>query len=90
MSLTEKQIYNRLNKCWEQHYSTYTNEAEWYGVDSPNIWICDIPSRKISVRLTLDLSNKKISIEEREIIHYDKSSPLNVKYGEWKMLQRYW
>lgn len=92
MALTEKQIYNRLNKCWESHYSTCTDEAEWYGqYDGKNIdinvWICDIPSRMISVRLTLDLDTKHICMEQRPIIKYDR---LHSVYGEWKVNQRHW
>lgn len=83
--LSEKQIFNRLCKCWDFYYSAYTSEAEWYGGDIPsNIWICDIPSQMKSVRLTLDLVTKEILVEERKILKYDS---LHSIYSEWVTIQ---
>ena len=92
MALTKKQIYNRLNKCWEWHYSSYTHEAEWYGQYDgkdieENVWICDVPSLMKSVRLTLDLDTKHICMEERKIT---KRDGIRSVYGEWKVNQRHW
>ena len=89
MALTEKQIQKRLEKCWDCNYSRHTSEAEWHGNPEENIWLCDIPSIRKSVRLTLDLDTKYICIEEREIKKYSNIIS-KCQYGEWKIIQKYW
>lgn len=85
--MTEKQIYNKLDRCWEWNFSQYTNEAEWYPDTEKHVWVCDIPSIMKSVRLTLNLDTAAIHIEGRVIV---ERSTVNSKYGEWKTIQEEW
>lgn len=63
--LNEKQIYNRMNQCYEAEYGDYDNEAEWYGNDDPKEWLFYIPSQCINVKLLMIEEEKRIDIYER-------------------------
>jgi len=62
--MNEKQIYRRMNECFESDYKMYDDEAEWYRGDDPKEWKFYIPSEDIDVRLTLDEANKRVLMEE--------------------------
>lgn len=64
MAMTEKQIKRRMDEAWESHYKSYENEAEWYGIDDDHIWVCDIPSKQITVKMELNEAAKRIKISE--------------------------
>ena len=57
MAMTEKQIKRRMDKAWEMFYLTYDMEAEWHGGDDYHIWVCDIPSQNITVKMEMRNSN---------------------------------
>ena len=63
MAMTEQQIKRRMDEAWESHYSPYDTEAEWYGIDDNHVWVCDIPSKQITVKMVLDEDNKVIIYE---------------------------
>lgn len=77
MAMTEKQIYRRMSESWDELYSQYDDEAEWYGNDDSHIWMCDIPSMKITVKMEMDEKHKTIIIYERPY------------YGEWEEVNDY-
>ena len=87
MAMTEKQIKRRMDEAWELHYSSYDAEAEWYGLDDPNIWVCDIPSKQITVKMVLIQESKRVSIYEAPL---QKQSGYNyVRDAEWKVRSHY-
>ena len=89
MAMTRQKIFKLLEKCWDNLYEQHDLEAEWYGGNIPDhIWLCDVPSAKKSIKLTLDIDTKIIKVEEREIIHFDRE-PWKSKYGEWEHVNDY-
>ena len=77
MAMTEKQIYRRMSEAWNELYSQYEDEAEWYGDDNSHIWRCDIPSKGITIKMEMDEKKKIIKIYERPY------------YGEWEKVNSY-
>ena len=64
MAMTEKQIKRRMDEAWEMFYMEYDMEAEWYGTDDSHIWVCDIPSKQITVKIEMNEQQKRIKISE--------------------------
>lgn len=65
MAMTEKQIKRRMDEAWELCYGQeYDMEAEWYGNDDNHIWVCDIPSLNITVKMELQEEFKRVKISE--------------------------
>lgn len=53
MAMTEKQIKRRMDEAWEWHFKGFEDEAEWYGIEDDHVWVCDIPSKQITVKMEL-------------------------------------
>lgn len=81
MAMTEKQIKRRMDEAWELHYKSYDLEAQWYGNDEPNIWVCDIPSKKITVKMELNEKAKTVTIWETTL--EEQSRYDYVRDAEW-------
>ena len=64
MALTDAQIFGRMSDAWNEFYSEYDDEAEWYPVDNTHLWVCDIPSRNITVKLEMNERLKSIKLSE--------------------------
>ena len=64
MAMTEKQIKRRMDEAWELQYKQYNMEAEWYGIDDDHVWVCDIPSKQITIKMVLNEESKRVSIYE--------------------------
>lgn len=65
MAMTKRQIQKRMIEAWGIHYgSRYDTEAEWYGNDDNHIWVCDIPSLNITVKMELQEEFKRVKISE--------------------------
>ena len=87
MAMTEKQIKRRMDEAWEMFYLTYDMEAEWYGGDDYHIWVCDIPSQNITVKMEMDEKQKRIKICEAVM---EKQSRYDyVRETEWKVRHYY-
>ena len=59
--LNEKQIYNRLNRAYENYYGDQDTDG-WYGSDDETEWVFERDGQKH--RLMLDLNTKTITIED--------------------------
>ena len=87
MAMTEKQIKRRMDEAWEMFYKPYDMEAEWYGNDDSHIWVCDIPSQNITVKMEIDETEKRIKICEADL---KKQSRYDyVRETEWKVRHYY-
>lgn len=87
MAMTEKQIKRRMDEAWETFYKPYEMEAEWYGNDDSHIWICDIPSRQVTVKMELNEEHKDIVIYETPL---EKQSRYDyVRETEWEVVHHY-
>lgn len=64
MAMTEKQIKRRMDEAWEMCYKPYDMEAEWYGSEDDHVWVCDIPSLNITVKMELQEEYKRVVISE--------------------------
>ena len=87
MAMTEKQIKRRMDEAWELHYLPHDMEAEWYGLENFHIWVCDIPSKQVTVKMELDEDAKRITIYETPLekqCRYDY-----VRDTEWQVRSRY-
>jgi len=87
MAFSEKQIKRRMDEAWESHYAGYDAEAEWYVNPQPNIWVCHIPSKQITVKMVLFEDRKCVSIYEAPLqkqARYDV-----VRNAEWKIRGHY-
>jgi len=87
MAMTEKQIKRRMDEAWESHYIQYDMEAEWYATDDFHEWICDIPSKQITVKMVLIEDAKRVTIYEAPLEkqrRYDY-----VRETEWKVRGHY-
>lgn len=64
MALTEKQIYNRMNRCYENFLEgdVYQYTDEWYGSDNPLEWVFYRPSNNTTYRMELELETKDIHV----------------------------
>lgn len=60
--MTEKQIYNRLNRCYE-NILIHDPLDEWYGDDDFYIWVFYRPSEDKTFKMVLDTQTKDIRIE---------------------------
>jgi len=87
MAMTEKQIKRRMDEAWELHYSWHEMEAEWYGIEDDHIWVCDIPSEKITVKMELNEEAKRITIYEA-ILEKQRRYDY-VRETEWKVRGHY-
>lgn len=63
--MNEKQIYRRMNECFESDYKNYEHEAEWYGSDDPKEWMFYIPSQAMTVKMIMEEKSKRIMIYEQ-------------------------
>ena len=54
MAMTEKHIKRRMDEAFDSHYKQYEIEAEWYGNDDSHIWVFDIPSKQITVKMEIN------------------------------------
>lgn len=87
MAMTEKQIKRRMDEAWELLYKQYEMEAEWYGNDDSHIWVCDIPSRQVTVKMELNEEYKDIVIYEAPL---EKQSRYDyVRETEWEVAHHY-
>lgn len=87
MAMTEKQIKRRMDEAWELLYKPYEMEAEWYGNDDSHIWVCDIPSRQVTVKMELNEEYKDIVIYEAPL---EKQSRYDyVRETEWEVVHHY-
>lgn len=57
--MTEKQIYNRLNRFYENYLDDRCTD-EWYGSDDVTEWVFYRPSEDKTYRLELDTESKNI------------------------------
>ena len=85
--MTEKQIKRRMDEAWTLLYERYTEEAEWYGIDDYHIWVCDIPSKQITVKMELSEKFKDIVIyetplEKQNDYRYERET-------EWQVVSHY-
>ncbi len=87
MAMTEKQIKRRMDEAWELHYKQYEMEAEWYGNDDDHIWVCDIPSKQITVKMVLIEESKRVSIYETPLKKQNRYD--YVRETEWKVRSHY-
>ena len=87
MAMTEKQIKRRMDEAWEMFYLTYDMEAEWYGSDDYHIWVCDIPSQNITVKMEMDEKQKRIKISEATMEKQNRYD--YVRETEWKVRHYY-
>ena len=82
MAMTEKQIKRRMDEAFDSHYKQYEIEAEWYGNDDSHIWVFDIPSKQITVKMEINEEAKRIKIYEAQL---EKQSDYRyVREAEWK------
>ena len=82
MAMTEKQIKRRMDEAFDSHYKQYEIEAEWYGNDDIHIWVFDIPSKQITVKMEINEETKRIKICEAQL---EKQSDYRyVRETEWK------
>ena len=82
MAMTEKQIKRRMDEAFDSHYKQYEIEAEWYGNDDSHIWVFDIPSKQITVKMEINEESKRIKICEAQL---EKQSDYRyVRETEWK------
>jgi hypothetical protein len=87
MAMTEKQIKRRMTELWELHYIQHETEAEWYGTDDNHVWVCDIPSKQITVKMVLNEKVRRITIYEAPL---EKQSRYDyVRETEWTVRARY-
>lgn len=87
MAMTEKQIKRRMDEAWESHFKEYDLEAEWYGNDDPHVWVCDIPSKNITVKMELKEKSKDVVIS---MTHLEKQSDYScVRETEWQVIGHY-
>lgn len=87
MAMTEKQIKRRMDEAWELLYKPYEMEAEWYGNDDNYIWVCDIPSRQVTVKMELNEEYKDIVIYEAPLEKQNRYD--YVRETEWKVVHHY-
>ena len=87
MAMTEKQIKRRMDEAFDSHYKQYEIEAEWYGNDDIHIWVFDIPSKQITVKMEINEEAKRIKICEAQL---EKQSDYRyVRETEWKVRHYY-
>ena len=85
--MTEKQIKRRMDEAWESYYEQYEIEAEWYGINDDHIWVCDIPSKKVTVKMELHEESKRVEILEAAL---KKQNGYNyVRKTEWRTIGYY-
>ena len=87
MAMTEKQVSRRMNEAWELFYKSYEMEAGWYGTDDFRIWVCDIPSLHITVKMEMDEKKKRIKISETIMEKQNRYD--YVRETEWKVREYY-
>ena len=82
MAMTDKQLSEKMSDAWDEFYSEYDNEAEWYPMDDNRLWVCDIPSEKITVKLEMNERLKSIKLSEAPM---EKQEDYRfVRDTEWK------
>ena len=85
--MTEKQIKRRMDEAFDSHYKQYEIEAEWYGNDNSHIWVFDIPSKQITVKMEINEEAKHIKICEAQL---EKQSDYRyVRETKWKVRHYY-
>ena len=83
MAMTEQQIKRRMDEAFDSHYRKYEIEAEWYGNDDSHIWVFDIPSKQITVKMEINEEAKRIKICEAQL---EKQSDYRyIRDTEWKI-----
>lgn len=87
MAMSEMQIKRRMDEAWELHYKEHDMEAEWYANDEANIWVCDIPSKEITIKMVLDEATKRVSIYEAPLQKQSRYD--SVREAEWKIRSHY-
>lgn len=87
MAMTEKQIKRHMDEAWEMLYKPYEMEAEWYGNDDSHIWVCDIPSRQVTVKMELNEEYKDIVIYEAPLEKQNRYD--YVRETEWEVVHHY-
>lgn len=69
--MNEKQIYRRMNECYEAEYGD-RDEDEWYGDDDPKIWRFYRPFEDLEVKLEMVEERKRVDIFEKRNGEYQK------------------
>ena len=87
MAMTVKQIKRRMDEAWELHYKQYEMEAEWYGIEDDHIWVCDIPSKQITVKMELNEKYKDVVIYETKL--QKQSDYRYVRETWWQVIGHY-
>lgn len=87
MAMTVKQIKKRMDEAWEFHYKQYEMEAEWYGIEDYHIWVCDIPSKQITVKMELNEEAHRVSIYEAPL--QKQSDYRYVRETKWEVVGHY-
>lgn len=62
--MNEKQIYNRMNKCYEEVFRDEPTD-EWYGDDNPKIWRFYRPREDTTFLMEMNEEEKRIDISFR-------------------------
>lgn len=61
MALNEKQIFNRLNKAYENYFGN-EDADEWFGSDDVTEWIFTRPRKGNDYKMILDTDTKIVSM----------------------------
>lgn len=61
--LNEKQIFNRMNRAYENYFGD-KDEDEWYGSDDSKEWEFHRPSTDTYCKLVMNEKEKRIDIYE--------------------------
>lgn len=78
--MNEKQIYNRMNKCYEEVFRDEPTD-EWYGDDNPKVWRFNRPGENIGYKMVMNEEEKRIDIYYR---YNDKGEYLYKGTYSWK------
>ena len=82
MAMTNKEIERRMDAAWCTYYKLYSVEAEWYSIEDSKVWVCDIPSDDISIKLELDEDKKIVLLYEAPLKKQNNYNYTDTK--EWK------
>lgn len=85
MALNEKQIYNRLNRFYENNMGTDnfdTLNDEWYGTDDPREWKFYRPSDETTYKLILN-EDKSVTVFVKEKGADDFEKGVTIKDGDY-------
>lgn len=87
MAMTENQIKRRMDEAWESHFKEFDSEAEWYGIEDPHLWVCDIPSKNITVKMELNEEYLDIVISVTDL--KKQNDYRYVREADWQVVEHY-